>query len=448
MRTLNLLLTALLCTAVACELPTERGSGTETPVASVTVALTASVLGVGQGTQSTATLEDANGHVLDGRAITWESSNTSVASVDANGYVLALAIGTSTITASSEGKNGSAGLTVQSSPPPPPPPPLPPPGSISGSWATAAELAALPTSGTAWDNVKRAADTDLSGGQLGIRDDHNVRTMAAGLVALRLNSDTYRAKVRESLRGLMANPMYSADPLANLRRLGAYAIAADLIDLKTFDPAFDQQFRGWLDQARKHTLDGENTALYHERRPNNWGTHACVARVAAALYLGDSAEVVRAAFVFRGWLGDRTAYTGFSYGDLWWQADSSQPVGINPVGATKEGHNIDGVLPEEMRRSGTFVWPPPQENYVYTGLEGAIGCAVLLSRRGYDVWNWSNQAMLRAYIWLHQQANYPAVGDDGWQPVIINKIYGTSFPVPSSISPGKNIGWGEWTHQP
>ena len=61
------------------------------------------------------------------------------------------------------------------------------------------------------DNVARAADSDLSGGQLGIRDDHNVRTMAAGLVALRLNSDTYRAKVRESLRGLMANPMYAAD---------------------------------------------------------------------------------------------------------------------------------------------------------------------------------------------------------------------------------------------
>jgi hypothetical protein len=87
---------------------------------------------------------------------------------------------------------------------------------------------------------------------------------------------------------------------------------------------------------------------------------------------------------------------------------------------------------------------------VYTALEGAIGCAVLLSRRGYDVWNWSNQAMLRAYVWLHQQANYPAGGNDGWQPVIINKIYGTSFPVPSasSITPGKNIGWGEWTHQP
>jgi hypothetical protein len=317
-------------------------------------------------------------------------------------------------------------------------------------WSTAAELALLPTSGATWDNVQRAADTDLSGGQLGIRDDHNARTMAAGLVALRLNSDTYRAKVRESLRGLMANPIYSGDPLANLRRLGAYAIAADLIDLKTFDPAFDQQFRSWLDQARKYDLGGETTAQYNERRPNNWGTHACVGRVAAALYLGDSAEVARTAFVFRGWLGDRTAYTGFSYGDLWWQANPSLPVGINPVGSTMQGQNIDGVLPEEMRRSGAFVWPPPQENYVYTALEGAIGCAVLLSRRGYDVWNWSNQAMLRAYVWLHQQANYPAGGNDGWQPVIINKIYGTSFPVPSasSITPGKNIGWGEWTHQP
>lgn len=440
MRTLHLLLTVLLCTAGACELPTERGSGTGTPVASVTVALGASVLGVGQRTQSTATLEDATGHVLEGRPITWESSNTSVASVATDGYVSALANGTSTITASSEGKSGSASLTVFSAPPPP--------GAISGSWATAAELAVVPTSGTAWDNVQRAADSDLSGGQLGIRDDHNVRTMAAGLVALRLNSDTYRAKVRESLRGLMANPMYAADPLANLRRLGAYAIAADLIDLKTFDPAFDEQFRIWLDQARKHTLDGENTAQYHERRPNNWGTHACIARVASALYLGDSAEVARAAFVFRGWLGDRTAYTGFSYGDDWWQANPAQPVGINPVGATKDGQSIDGVLPEEMRRSGTFLWPPPHENYVYTGLEGAIGCAVLLARQGYDVWNWSNQAMLRAYVWLHYQANYPAEGNDGWQPVIINKIYGTSFPVPSSITPGKNIGWGEWTHQP
>jgi len=313
----------------------------------------------------------------------------------------------------------------------------------------ATDLAPLPTSGPEWDNVKRAADTDLSGGELGVRDDHNTRTMAAALVALRLNSDVYRAKVRESLRGVMANPIYSGDPLANLRRLGAYAIAADLIDLKTFDPAFDLQFRDWLDRARKDPLDGENTAQYHERRPNNWGTHACVGRVAAARYLGDNAEIQRAAYVFRGWLGDRTQYTGFTYGDLWWQADPTKPVGINPLGATIQGQNVDGVLPEEERRSGAFTWPPYKENYVYTGLEGAVGCAVLLSRLGYDVWNWSDRAMLRAYIWVNNVANYPAVTNDGWQPVIINKIYGTNFPVPSisTISPGKNIGWGEWTHQ-
>ena len=446
MRTPRMPLAFLAILALACIQPTENvGPGGDEPVATVTVSLAASTIGVGQGTQATATLRDATGVVLTGRAVTWQSSNTNVATVAENGYVSAGATGNATISASSEGQSGSASITVSAAPPPPPPPP--PPGSSTGIWSSAAELALLPTSGSAWDNVKRAADSDLSGGELGVRDEHNVNTMAAGLVALRLNSDTYRAKVRESLRGVMGNPIYSGDPLANLRRLGTYAIAADLASIRTFDPAFDQQFRTWLDAARKDNMDGENVAEYHERRPNNWGTHAGISRIASALYLGDRAEVERAAFVFRGWLGDRTAYTGFSYGDDWWQADPSKPVGINPVGATKEGHNIDGVLPEEMRRAGAFTWPPPKENYVYTGLEGALGTAILLSRQGYDVWNWSDRALLRAFVWLHNQASYPAQDNDGWHPVIINKIYGTTFPVPSTITPGKNIGWAEWTHR-
>jgi hypothetical protein len=440
MRKLALSLVILAGSAVGCR--TSVGTDSGAPVATVTVTLASPVLVLGQGTDAAATLKDADGNVLSGRDITWSTSNNTVATAASNGHVSTAGAGNVEIIAISEGQSGSATLTVGAL--------VPPPGSVSGLWATSADLAALPTSGAAWNNVKSAADKDLSNGTLGVRDEHNVNTMAAGLVALRLNSDTYRAKVRASLQGLMANPIYSGDPLANLRRLGAYAIAADLADLKNFDPAFDAQFRIWLDQARKNGLDGETPAQYNERRPNNWGTHACVGRVAAALYLGDTAEVSRTAYVFRGWLGDRSQYKGFSYGEDWWQADPANPVGINPVGATKNGHNIDGVLPEEERRSGDFVWPPYKENYVYTGLEGAIGCAVLLSRLGYDVWNWSDQAMLRAYIWVNNVANYPAVSNDGWQPVIINKIYGTNFPVPStsSITPGKNIGWGEWTHQP
>lgn len=165
-----------------------------------------------------------------------------------------------------------------------------------------------------------------------------------------------------------------------------------------------------------------------------------------AVYLGDQAELERTAQVFKGWLGDRAAYAGFDYGDLSWQCDPSKPVGINSKGCMKEGHPIDGVIPDDQRRAGGFTWPPPKENYVWEGLQGALVQAVILYRAGYDVWNWQDQALLRAVIWLHEQADYPAQGDDTWQPHIINYYYGTSFPAPVPSNPGKNMGWTDWTH--
>src|SRR3972149_12098200 len=113
MRTLHLPLAVLLCTEGGCARPSAGVGPDGTPVASVTVALNAWVLGVGHGTQGTATLRDASGNVLGGRAITWASSHSSVTTVSANGYVSALATGTATITATSEGKTGGAAVTVQ-----------------------------------------------------------------------------------------------------------------------------------------------------------------------------------------------------------------------------------------------------------------------------------------------------------------------------------------------
>jgi uncharacterized protein YjdB len=82
------------------------------PVSSVAVTLNSPSLTVGQETQAAATLRDANGNVLTGRSITWSSSNASVATVDANGFVTAVAAGTASITATSEGASGSAQLAV------------------------------------------------------------------------------------------------------------------------------------------------------------------------------------------------------------------------------------------------------------------------------------------------------------------------------------------------
>ena len=63
--------------------------------------------------------------------------------------------------------------------------------------------------------------------------------------------------------------------------------------------------------------------------------------------------------------------------------------------ATHRGHSIDGVLPDDQRRGGPFEWPPPRENYVYEALQGATVQAALLSRAGYDAWDWGDQALLR-----------------------------------------------------
>ncbi len=59
-----------------------------------------------------ATLQDAIGNVLTGRVVTWKSSNTNVATVAADGTVTGVAKGTAVITATSEGKSGTANLTV------------------------------------------------------------------------------------------------------------------------------------------------------------------------------------------------------------------------------------------------------------------------------------------------------------------------------------------------
>jgi trimeric autotransporter adhesin len=93
-------------------------SGTATVTVSqaavATVAVTPNPLSmsVGQTTQLTATLEDVVGNVLNGRVVSWSSSNTATASVSSQGVVTAVAPGSATITATSEGKSGSAQVTT------------------------------------------------------------------------------------------------------------------------------------------------------------------------------------------------------------------------------------------------------------------------------------------------------------------------------------------------
>src|SRR5436309_5330412 len=91
-------------------------SGCTVPVASVSVTPASATVAAGQSVQLTATPKDANGNPLSGRTVTWSSNNTSVAIADVNGNVTAIAPGSATITATSEGQSGTAAITVTSVP--------------------------------------------------------------------------------------------------------------------------------------------------------------------------------------------------------------------------------------------------------------------------------------------------------------------------------------------
>jgi alpha-tubulin suppressor-like RCC1 family protein/uncharacterized protein YjdB len=111
---------------------------TPPPVATVNVELGAPSLVVGKSAQASAVLRDERGTLLTGRTVAWSSSNVGVATVTPTGLVTAVAVGSVTLTATSEGKSGSTGLAIV-------PPPV---ATISVSLASATVIIGQSTTAT------------------------------------------------------------------------------------------------------------------------------------------------------------------------------------------------------------------------------------------------------------------------------------------------------------
>ncbi len=117
------------------------------PAAVATVSVTApvSALLVGQTSQLTVTLRDAQGNVLTGRTLLFSSSNTTIATVSPSGLVTAKGGGAATITVTSEGVSGGKGFNVTSPPPPTLTALVLSPGSVSLTVGATAQFAVAGT---------------------------------------------------------------------------------------------------------------------------------------------------------------------------------------------------------------------------------------------------------------------------------------------------------------
>ncbi|MDF1506012.1 Ig-like domain-containing protein, partial [Roseisolibacter sp. H3M3-2] len=94
---------------------------TAAPVAAVELTPAAGTVAVGDTLALAAATRDAAGATLVGRVVTWSSAMPEVARVDSAGRVTGVATGTTTVAALSEGRIGTAVVTVVPAPPPPAP---------------------------------------------------------------------------------------------------------------------------------------------------------------------------------------------------------------------------------------------------------------------------------------------------------------------------------------
>ena len=92
---------------------TISATGLPLPVATVQVDPSWVGIEVGGGAVLAATLIDVAGNTVTGREVVWSSSNTNVATIDQSGYVTGVGVGGPiTVTATSEGRSGSAQVVV------------------------------------------------------------------------------------------------------------------------------------------------------------------------------------------------------------------------------------------------------------------------------------------------------------------------------------------------
>lgn len=360
------------------------------------------------------------------------------------------------------------------------------PSDTTGFWITPEEISQLPASGPAWDEVKKAADRDPGTANIANQNyDHPINTLAAALVYVKTGAEPYRTKAINELIEVIGTenntdsdcsytrPLDQGGPagarsLAIGRNLLSYVVAADVLNFRSggYDPnGKGSQFEAWVAailQRQNCPNNGSGTwpngdwfnlAQVHNQTVSNGNSIAGASRVAASAYLKDREDIDKAWLTFRQYSGDTSlnvltgTYNSFS---KTWVTVEKPVIGINPKGAQINGFSVDGVLPNDQGRGGSFSIPPRYTQYPWEGLQGAYAQALIFHRLGYDAFNQSDQALKRGveYQWFLQQQ----FGGDWWDPGranwvkhLANIFYGQNYPV-SLPDKDRIMAWTTWTH--
>src|SRR5688572_19544231 len=108
--------------------------------------------------------------------------------------IIVAGLGEGTLQVSQSGNNATIAFNALPDPTPQPS------GSISGIWLSAAEIAALPMTGNAWDNIKGKALGSWGTANLkDLNSNHDVLTLAGALYYARTQDMSMRTKVANAV---------------------------------------------------------------------------------------------------------------------------------------------------------------------------------------------------------------------------------------------------------
>lgn len=313
----------------------------------------------------------------------------------------------------------------------------------------AAFAAKLPRSGAAYTALLSAANSTTRPNLADQDSKGNTNTLARALLGRDIAADITAAQAS------LANTSRTLSVARELQALPWASLLMGRNDCPLYLQALDKPFSDSEPRDANTVREGALTD------PTNWGSMARAAYMSVAWACGDQAMRDDAYDAIRRSLEGGAGVVGAGAADvddaiergvfLYHSEDLSWcQCTIGPVGYTKSGHDLDGVI-HDIYRGGAFPTVGPDGlNYVWEATQGNVAAAFFADMAGYgDVWELGDRAILRSVEWMHDYLNEPPAGDDRWIVYVVKAAYGSAWTRPLPEPPtaaGKGVGFFDWLY--